>query len=803
MRPLHLEMTGFAAFREQAIVDFQQHELLALSGPTGAGKSSIIDGITFALYGSVSRYGNEKLIAPIINTLSTEARVRLDFSIGDEHYAAVRVVRRTATGASTKEARLEHLDSVGDGESTVLAGTAVEVTTEVEALLGLSFGQFTKTIVLPQGDFARFLTETAGDRQALLRRLLGLDVYAAMGRTARSRSSKATIEADATRQALGNIEIVTEAALARLTKAAAKLDDAAAAANETHAQLVEASAAYNVTTAELSDVDEALAELSEIAIPEDAQAYATDVAAADKAITSLQKQFDAAEAKRLKALDAIDALTPAEDIDAGLELRDRADELSRSCIDLDAAAAADAAAHTEATDTVSTIEERLRQARDELEHTRIAAGAAGIASTLSLGDDCPVCARTIDVLPETHDHDVSHLESLVSQAEEAALQARKTVADASTQATSSEVAAGTARQSLQELTDQLTQVPTRSQLTAAAKKLATATTKLETASAEATELIVQLEAASEDRTALTDRVSELRRNFVEIRDSIAMLDPPVPTNDDVFANWRELTEWSTDKTKTLVADRKSLIAQQKVDEKAVSALQKQMAKHVKPFGIDIDQSAEQLHLALTAERDAAVAARDDAAFRQKRDATNAERIIELEEEAIVTAELGRLLNAKGFEQWLMTDVMIDLAERATERLMVLSSGAYSLTTDGTDFAVLDHRNADEVRSARTLSGGETFLASLALALSLADSITDVASTAIAPTESVFLDEGFGTLDGETLDVVANAIEELGAQGRLVVIVTHISELADRLPHHVRVLRGPTGSTVTQGIGALS
>ena len=92
MRPLHLEMTGFAAFREQAIVDFQQHELLALSGPTGAGKSSIIDGITFALYGSVSRYGNEKLIAPIINTLSTEARVRLDFSIGDEHYAAVRVV---------------------------------------------------------------------------------------------------------------------------------------------------------------------------------------------------------------------------------------------------------------------------------------------------------------------------------------------------------------------------------------------------------------------------------------------------------------------------------------------------------------------------------------------------------------------------------------------------------------------------------------------------------------------------------------------------------------------------------------
>ena len=192
-----------------------------------------------------------------------------------------------------------------------------------------------------------------------------------------------------------------------------------------------------------------------------------------------------------------------------------------------------------------------------------------------------------------------------------------------------------------------------------------------------------------------------------------------------------------------------------------------------------------------------VATRDDAAFRKKRDADNAARITELEEEALVATELGRLLNAKGFEQWLMSDVMIDLAERATERLHVLSSGAYSLTTDGTDFSVLDHRNADEVRSARTLSGGETFLASLSLALALADSITDMASTAIPPTESVFLDEGFGTLDPETLDVVATAIEELGAAGRLVCIVTHISDLADRLPQHVRVSKGPTGSTITQ------
>lgn len=216
MRPLRLELHGFAAFREETIVDFEGQELMAFTGPTGAGKSSIIDGIAFALFGSVARYGNEKLIAPIINTLSTEARVRLDFSVGKQRYTAVRILRRTATGASTKEARLERQEA--KSSPTVLAGTAAEVTAAVEELLGLSFGQFTKTIVLPQGDFARFLTETAGDRQSLLRRLLGMDVYAAMGTAARQRAKDAGIEAEATRQALGNSEVVTNAMLTRLNK---------------------------------------------------------------------------------------------------------------------------------------------------------------------------------------------------------------------------------------------------------------------------------------------------------------------------------------------------------------------------------------------------------------------------------------------------------------------------------------------------------------------------------------------------------------------------------------------------------
>jgi exonuclease SbcC len=111
------------------------------------------------------------------------------------------------------------------------------------------------------------------------------------------------------------------------------------------------------------------------------------------------------------------------------------------------------------------------------------------------------------------------------------------------------------------------------------------------------------------------------------------------------------------------------------------------------------------------------------------------------------------------------------------------------------FAIVDHHNADEARDVRTLSGGETFLASLALALALADSIAELAPVDAPGLDSMFLDEGFGTLDPGTLDVVAGAIEELASGGRMIGIVTHVADLAERLPARFRVTKGPSTSTV--------
>jgi exonuclease SbcC len=176
-----------------------------------------------------------------------------------------------------------------------------------------------------------------------------------------------------------------------------------------------------------------------------------------------------------------------------------------------------------------------------------------------------------------------------------------------------------------------------------------------------------------------------------------------------------------------------------------------------------------------------------------------ERVATLQEEASVADTLGGLLRADGFESWLMRAALQQLVEAASVRLMELSGGQYSLELEerSRTFAVRDHANADELRGARTLSGGETFLASLSLALALAEATAELAPEGAPQIESIFLDEGFGTLDSGTLDTVASAIEELGATGRMVAIVTHIRELADRMPVRLEVAKVAGSSTVTR------
>ena len=163
----------------------------------------------------------------------------------------------------------------------------------------------------------------------------------------------------------------------------------------------------------------------------------------------------------------------------------------------------------------------------------------------------------------------------------------------------------------------------------------------------------------------------------------------------------------------------------------------------------------------------------------------------LEAQAALASTLAQHLRANELLAYIQEEALRRLAEDGSRHLEALSQRRYSLVVEEQEFAVVDHWNADRQRSVKTLSGGETFLASLALALALAEGLAGLAAEGHAgeALESLFLDEGFGTLDPETLGQVIQALDALHGGERMVGVVTHIPELAAQLPARVEVRRG--------------
>ncbi len=194
MRPVRLDLNGFVSFRDPVTVEFADADYFALVGPTGSGKSTVIDAITFALYGSVHRWDDAKIVKLALAPTATRATVRLLFDIGPTRYVVAREVRRSGATYPHKS-RLERLaDPSGTGEpdevTEVLAHDSA-VKGAVEQLLGLTFEQFCTCVVLPQGDFAEFLHANRSERQKILLKLLGAAHYDAIARAANSRAANA------------------------------------------------------------------------------------------------------------------------------------------------------------------------------------------------------------------------------------------------------------------------------------------------------------------------------------------------------------------------------------------------------------------------------------------------------------------------------------------------------------------------------------------------------------------------------------------------------------------------------------
>jgi exonuclease SbcC len=233
MRPVRLDINGFASFREPAVVDFTDADYFALIGPTGSGKSTVIDALTFALYGTAPRWGRTNAIADALAPTTIRCTVSLTFDVGAQRYQIAREIRRVGNTIQQKNVSLVRFTDPNatviddDGpQPEVLAGDIRDVNRSIEQLLGLSFDDFCQCVVLPQGEFARFLSATPSVRQVILLKLLGADHYEGIGKLAGSQAANANRE----------VEILTEQ-LARHAGATAEAESEAAVTMTTLGQL--------------------------------------------------------------------------------------------------------------------------------------------------------------------------------------------------------------------------------------------------------------------------------------------------------------------------------------------------------------------------------------------------------------------------------------------------------------------------------------------------------------------------------------------------------------------------------------
>ena len=716
MRPEALELEGFSVFREPTRVDFADADLFALTGPTGAGKSSLIDAMIFALYGSIPRL-DERAVTPVISQGRQVARVRLDFALGERRYTAVRVVHRGRGGsASTREARLECGDEV-------VAGNVRELDAEIGRLIGLDFRQFTTCAVLPQGDFARFLHARPSERQKLLRQLLGFGVYAAMRQRAREKA------------AIGRNQVeIAERSLEALAGVDKKVE-------KVHEARVESLVALqNDAIDELKRIDDMRQEMHAIALrreklatqlkplravrmPDDVRQLASDLLAATQAVDGAEQALALAEAELASAEASRSALGDQGELEKLQALYRSRDDLNR-----DLTAAKDtsecARAHSDVHEAdLKAATAAASAAREKLEAARRTHAAHELRGHLLAGESCPVCGQPVADPPESEKPAaLADLET----AEQQAIQHRD-AADREHQRSAQQLAAATALErqvatSLQETSERLAGVPSLAEIVEQLDQIADADQAQRGAKQRQDDSSQALIDAQRARQIIAGRERAAWTAYHSARNEVPDLAPPSPRSDDLPGSWVELQNWATQTIPAITGKDEVL---RKEAEQLGADLESQrncLAARFEEPGVDFDD--EPLRNLIEAVTHARVALADIRNKRKEKKRLRAE-IKTTQSEVNVAEALARHLRADGFERWLFHEAFGRLAGGASKLLLELSNGQYAFRhNDRLEFEVIDHANAGEARSVRTLSGGETFLASLSLALALADEVAD-------------------------------------------------------------------------------
>lgn len=772
MRPIRLKMTAFGPYAGTVDLNFDEglagENLFLIHGATGAGKTSILDAICYALYDKTS--GGERsdqMMRSEMAAVNDKTEVEFEFAIGATLY---KIRRNPECGSFKKAAALYR-------SGNLIAVTSREVSSNVKNIIGFDVDQFCKVVLLPQGKFKDFLMSNAGERGKVLNTIFDANFYGliedkfkAAADAAKKIYDKLLTQRENLLENSREIGVSDEKIIPALMNTAA--ENLSRSQNKLGAlkgkldEALENLTAGEVKILELDKINSAVVELNNKRRKLDAAIENETVA--QKSLIELEKKRKSYE-DRLAELKARETELQGADVDAV-----RAEQQLKDAASRDAALKEIARLQKES----AAIQKRLAAAMKnyddaqkylkQLQLIQKMCTAAKLAESLVDGEPCPVCgalhhpspAATDEIIPD--DEQIERAEKVIEKRQMELDLAKRAVTQ-----NSEKIGAQN------DLLEKFTSAPNA----ADAQKI--------------------FDAAKIHADKLKDCRERLRKGGDLV---------------EKIAGEIESARRTAEMKKNLAATLRG-----QIDEK----LQQIPADYLNaPEKLAADMSAAQQSKKIL----------DDAkTFAQNAHTAAVAEISKLEERLSRLQEIsdklkrldGEIKTAEGnyqiwkrlsdvangavsrvtFQRYYLNAIFKDVVLEANERFDRMSGGRYRFRGEknaltkkrlaGLDLEILDAYTGT-ARPVETLSGGESFLASLSLALGLAAVVKNLAGG--IKLDTIFIDEGFGSLDNETLDVAMNALTDLQSGGRLVGIISHVDELKRRIPVRLEVTKTKAGST---------
>lgn len=841
MRPLNLTMSAFGPYAGQTTVDFSvlgTSGLYLITGDTGAGKTTIFDAITYALYGEASGESREssmlrsKYAAP-----ETPTFVELTFLNGGKTYTVRRnpeYTRPKTRGTGTTVQKADAELTMPDGR---IITKARDVTAAVTDIVGVDREQFARIAMIAQGEFRKLLLAQTDERKAIFRQIFHTGQYQALQNRLKEEAAAldrqcGELEAGL-RQAAGSIRCDAPETLPDALDTDALLAALDTLLRADEAALTQAQAEHAQTETQREQV------LSDLGKAEALEAARGKLAEAESAWTEAQAEMKAAQA----ALDTATASQP--------EIRSRRQDITRL---------EDALRRYEQLDTLRAQAEaerkRLAQKRSDLDAARARTDAAAKALETARGKLSGQPKLAVAAAQAGHAQDAAaqrcaQLAALETQRQQCAeLETALTAAQAEYQKAAEAAQAALAHYGAQNrayLDAQAgilarTLVPgqpcpvcgaTEHPCPAAAPEQAPDAAALKRALSDSD----RAQKTAAERSA---QAAGLRGQLDAVRGALSQscraLTPPL--DPDTLAETLPALRAAAARDAEALAAQRALVETRTQCEALQQALDTARER---------SSAAQSVLAALTGKRDAlraqiqAAPPADIAALRTRRDAltVRAEQLqrqistcdarLEQNRAARTAIDTRRQQHAAVRARWqwvhalaatangavpgkekIMLETYIQTAYfdrilgRANTRLLIMSGGQYELrrcaragdnrSQTGLELEVIDHYNGT-ARSVKTLSGGETFAASLSLALGLSDEVQATAGG--VQLEAMFVDEGFGSLDSEALQQALAALVGVSGGSRIVGIISHVAELKDRIDRQIIVTKDRSGGSRVQ------